>query len=118
MAIAEASALPVSDKPVTLSFNKGGLALNKSKADGSGTLFSHRSWILHLTLCPAAKAGGLPSTSLAMGDDDAEDEADEQAKTAAEAKGLSYSQCRQRSFWTYMLMMLDAQWLRPGRWLP
>jgi hypothetical protein len=32
----EASILPVSDKPVTLSFNKVGLSLNKPRTEGIG----------------------------------------------------------------------------------
>jgi hypothetical protein len=105
----EASILPVSDKPVTLSFNKVGLSLNKPKTESIGMF----SAVMILSTIPTSAEGKLAAAAgLALDDEEDDDEeADPQVKAGVDAKGLFYLRFADRCLWNCMLTMRDAQWL-------
>ena len=85
----EASALPVSDKPVTLSF-KGGLSTKASSSSVSG-------------LGSAKKAAPL-SLGFSMTEDDGNDGNGEDDKGGSDpSKGLSHLRCKRAVFWICLI---------------
>jgi hypothetical protein len=103
VAALEATTLPVSNKPVTLSFNKGGLSLNKSAGKSSRTLPN----FYNIDFCAGAVKPGISS---AFGAGDGADEDEDDPSVTADAKGLSPARRYQRDCPTAALTTCAVQW--------
>lgn len=96
----EATTLPLSDKPVTLSFNKGGLSTNKPT----------------LTASSASKVAPI---SLGFSLAEEGDGQDDSEANAGDSKGLSHtSRCARIVFWMCQLTMRHTQLLSQRKLLP
>jgi RNA-binding protein 5/10 len=111
---AEASALPVSDKPVTLSFKGGSKPTNLTGLSLSVS-FSPTSKFLSGT--PASNTPAASTLGFSMTEEGDSDGADgDRAASNEDPKGLSHPRYEERSFWTCILMV-RAQLLQPRKWL-
>jgi hypothetical protein len=110
---AEASTLPVSDKPVTLSFKGGSKPTNPTESVLQPIQFSNCFAGTPASSVAAASTLGFSMTE--EGDPDVVE--GDRAASNEDPKGLSHPRYEGRSFWTCILMV-RAQLPRPRKWLP
>lgn len=117
----EASVLPVSDKPVTLSFNKPGSSMNKPAATGQ---FLPMLLSFHLTmLFPGVSSAKIAPVKLGfslvdLNTGEGTDEQDEQDANMGDTKGLSHTLRYTRMISRMCVLTLrHMQFPRPRRFL-
>jgi len=112
----EATTLPFSDKPVTLSFNKGGLSTNKPALTGAKTGDGQMGVSADQFLVSSASKVAPVSLGFSLAEEG--DGHDSDANTG-DSKGLSHaSRCARMVFWMCELTMRHTQLLSLRKLLP
>lgn len=113
----EATILPLSDKPVTLSFNKGGLPINKPTLTSTTSPYVASSGFTDRSLASSTSKVAPASLGFSLAEEgDGQDDSD---ANAGDSKGLSHaSRCARIVFWMCELTMRHTQLLSLRKLLP
>ena len=113
----EATILPISDKPVTLSFNKGGLSANKPALTGKGGDNIQVDGFTDQSLASSASKVAPVSLGFSLAEEgDGQDDSD---ANTGDSKGLSHaSGCARIVFWMCELTTRHTQLLPLRKSLP
>ena len=112
----EATILPLSDKPVTLSLNKGGLSANRPTLTGRIGANIVNNLVDRFLASSTSSAAPIPLGFSLAEEEDGQDDSD---ANGGDSKGLSHaSRCARNVFWMCELTMRHTQLLSLRKSLP